>query len=313
MRSEYRISINLELSSKCNARCAMCPRDLIPKPTNMNAEIFNRVLERVRAREVHRVVVAGYGEPTAHPKFDEFTAAIREHPASFDLVTNGSLLTEERLRSIDGAIRTMIVSFSSVDPSVYEGVHVGLRQSEVMENLERANHQLKSTKLAISLTPLRPCLETLPETIQWLKSNGIEALTMSPTVYDRATGGPIGGAEAPTTEELRAVIRRYGLISQEFDFVPSVRDIWRQWRSNQFKCVARNTDILVSADGLYMYCFNDIRHSHSLGHVDDLSVGEALRLREQTGPESSICDRCNMRRRYGSGEASRTFYRWLAA
>lgn len=313
MLHDYRVAINLELSSKCNARCAMCPRDLIAAPANMTDEVFRAALARITPEDVFRVVLAGYGEPTAHPRFRDFLQAIRGHAVPFDLVTNGSLLDESRLGAIDGAIRTMIVSFSSVEPAVYERVHVGLDLPAVMQGIERAQKSLRSTRLAISLTPLRPCLDTLPRTIEWLRSIGVEALTMSPTVYDRASGAPVGGDRPPTTRELRAVIREHGLRSQELDFVPSALEIGKQWLANRHKCIPRNTDLLVSAQGQYLYCFNDIRHGHPIGDVRDTSVREALRRREQTEADSAICGQCAMRGRYRFGEVSRAFVGWLGA
>jgi MoaA/NifB/PqqE/SkfB family radical SAM enzyme len=313
MLRDYRVALNLELSSKCNARCAMCPRDLIAAPANMTDEVFRAALARITPRDVFRVVLAGYGEPTAHPRFCDFLQAMRGHAVPFDLVTNGSLLDERRLAAIDGAIRTKIVSFSSEEPSVYEHVHAGLDLSTVMQGLERARRTLRSTQLAISLTPLRPCLDTLPRTIAWLRSIGIDALTMSPTVYDRASGSPVGGGAPPTTQELRAVIREHGLRSQELDFVPSALEIGKQWLANRHKCIPRNTDLLVSAQGQYMYCFNDIRHSHPMGDVHDTSVREALRRREKTDADPAICGQCAMRDRYRFGEVSRAFVGWLGS
>jgi len=311
MKLDYKVCVNLEISSKCNADCAMCPRELIPQPQVMPERLFRNTLERIGERDVHRVVLAGYGEPTVHPKFPEFMDAIRTHPCRFDLVTNGSLLSEERLRALDGAIDTMIVSFSSVDRSVYERVHVGLTQSDVMEGIKRANDLLRSTRLAISLSPLRPCIDTLPETIDWFRSLGIDALSMSPTVYDRATGAQVGGMDAPDTRELRSVMKDYGLASQEFDFIPSLWQVGKQWLANRFKCMPRNVDVLISADGQYMYCFNDIQHRRRLGHVEEMSLRDALHLREQSPADPTICDGCSMRGRYGLGEVSRMLHSYL--
>lgn len=299
MSRGYRIAVNVEWTSKCNALCPMCPRDLIEHPQLMRPETWRQVLERLSPEEVFRVVVAGYGEPTTHPRFFEFVEDARSHPVRFDMVSNGHLLDEDKVRHLDGAIDLLIVSFSSIDPEVYGRVHANLDQTRVMANIQAAQKLFRHTRLAISLTPMPECLPSLPGTIAWLKGLGIETLTMSPTLYNR--GGSLKDHEL-ATRRLRDIIRRHGLRSQEIDFVPSAREILSQWRSNCFKCIPRNVDLFVSSSGEYLYCYNDIGHRHPLGHVSAHSVGDMLARREGMAAIPELCDGCNMKGRYGPAE-----------
>jgi hypothetical protein len=178
-------------------------------------------------------------------------------------------------------------------------VHVNLDQQRVMANLQAAQKLFKHTRLAISLTPMPECLPSLPQTIAWLKAQGIDALTMSPTLYNR--GGSLTDHELATAQ-LRQMIEQYGLRSQEFDFVPSAGEVFRQWRANRFKCVPRNVDLFISSSGDYLYCYNDAAHQHPIGHVSRQSIGEMLRQREAMAPLPALCDGCNMRGRYRAGE-----------
>jgi len=304
----YKVAVNLEWTSKCNARCAMCPQTLIENPQLMNDATFYKALERIRPEDVFRTVVAGYGEPTTHPAFMDYVSAIGDHPVRFDMVTNGELLDEEKLKHLDGKITLLILSFSSIDPAVYGKVHVGLDHEKVKENIALAQKTFKKTKFAISLTPLSECIDSLPETIEWLKGQGVDLLTMSPTLYDRA--GTMKEHQN-ATERLRAVIKRYELRSQELDFIPSIRDILKQLWQNRFRCIPRNSDLFMSAGGDYMYCYNDITHKHMIGTFNDLSIREALKKRESMDPIPEICDDCNMRDRYKIGEMLQVGTRYL--
>ncbi len=294
--SNYRIAANVEWTSKCNARCVMCPRDKVGRPRIMSPELFREVLKRISGQDLFRVVIAGYGEPTTHPQFEEMVELLRGNPVQFDMVTNGQLLDEGRLRRLDGVIGTLIVSFSSIDPDVYHRVHVNLNHDLVMANILLANSLLKKTKLAISLTPLSDCLETLPQTISWFRESGVSALSMSPSLYDRA--GALDTEEEPTTERLRQIIKDYKLHSQELDFIPSIGDVLKQWMANRVKCVPRNSDMLISSTGQYMYCFNDISHRHPIGHVSEISFREVLMKREKTVVDHAVCDDCSLKDRY---------------
>lgn len=303
MSRNYRIAVNVEWTSKCNALCPMCPRDLIEHPQLMTPQTWHRILGRLAAQEVFRVVVAGYGEPTTHPRFFEYIDDLRSHPVRFDMVSNGHLLDVDKLRHLDGAIDLLIVSFSSIDPEVYQQVHVNLDQGRVMANIRAARELLQHTQLAISLTPMPECLPSLPATIAWLKAQGIATLTMSPTLYNR--GGNLKDHEL-ATRRLREIIHHHRLRSQEADFVPSAREMFRQWRSNRFKCIPRNVDLFVAAGGEYLYCYNDIGHKHVLGHVGEHSVADILTRREDMAAISELCDGCNMKGRYGPVELFKT-------
>ena len=302
-RTSYRIAVNVEWTSKCNARCAMCPRSMIADPKVMDLATYRQVLSRLSGDDAFRVIVAGYGEPTTHPRFDDFVAATRGHRLPFDMATNGSLLDKDRLQRVDGVFTTLMISFSSTAPEVYRAVHANLDQGQVMANILLARRTLKTTRLVINLSPTAECLATLDDTIRWFHRHGITDLHMSPTYYDRA--GAMNTGDAPSERELRAKIRCHGLSSQEMGFIPGVGDIARQWRSNRFSCIPRNTNMLINAQGNYTYCFNDIRHSHVIGHVSAITLGQALIARQSQGPDPAICDNCNLRGRYRPRELAR--------
>ena len=181
------------------------------------------------------------------------------------------------------------------------------RAAAVMRTLdggdtEAARTMLKRTRLAISLTPMPECLPALPDTIAWFKARGIDALTMSPTLYNR--GGNLAD-QGVATRELRQLIKRHKLRSQELDFVPGARDIYRQWRHNRYKCLPRNVDLFVASSGEYLYCYNDVGHRHAIGNVVADSIGDTLRRRQGMAAIASLCGGCNMRDRYGAAELAR--------
>ena len=308
--SSYRIAVNVEWTSKCNALCPMCPRGLIEYPQLMTEPTWRQTLERLTPQDVFRAVIAGYGEPTTHTKFFEFVDDMRGHPIRFDMVSNGHQLDAERIRHLDGAIDLLLVSFSSIDPEVYQRVHVNLDQARVMENIRTAQRLFKHTRLAISLTPMPECLPSLSDTIAWLRAQGVETLTMSPTLYNR--GGSLQEHEL-ATEKLRQLIQQHHLRSQEFDFIPGVWDVLQQWRSNSFKCVPRNIDVFIAASGDYLYCYNDVKHEHPIGHVADLGIREVLAKREGMALIPELCNGCNMLGRYDAKELVKAGFSYARA
>lgn len=296
--SNYRLTANIEWTSKCNAKCAMCPRHVINNPKLMTRELHQQLLQRLKPEDLARAIIAGYGEPTTHPLFMDFIDDLRDHPVQFDMVSNGERLDADKLKHLDGALGMVMVSFSSVDPKVYQHVHTNLDQQRVMENIVTARRQLQRTHLSISLTPMPECLETLPETIEWFHRQGVYDLRMSPNFYNRAGTQD----EKSATRTLREIIQHYKLNALDLDFVPSTWDMVKQWSSNKFKCIPRNTSLFISSIGDYMYCYNDMAHNHTLGNISQMSVREAIQLREQTQAEGELCNSCNMLGRYQGKE-----------
>jgi hypothetical protein len=189
-------------------------------------------------------------------------------------------------------------------------VHVNLDQARVMDNIRTAQQLFKHTQLAISLTPMPECLPSLPDTIAWLRAQGVKTLTMSPTLYNR--GGSLQDHEL-ATEKLRQMIQQYGLRSQEFDFIPSAWDVLQQYRSNSFKCIPRNIDVFIAASGDYLYCYNDVKHEHPIGHVDDLSIRDVLSKREGMAMIPALCNGCNMLGRYDAKELVKAGFSYAGA
>lgn len=292
--SNYRLTANVEWTSKCNAKCAMCPRHVIDKPKLMTPDTYAQMMQRLKTQDLCRVIIAGYGEPTTHPRFADYIEGCREHPVQFDMVSNGQQLDLDKLLHLDGALGMVMVSFSSIDADIYKAVHTNLDQQQVMDNLILAKQTLKKTQLSVSLTPMPECLDTLPETIKWLHGHGITDLRMSPNFYNRAGLQD----EREQTQILRGIIKKYNLNALDLDFVPGIWNVIKQLRSNKFRCIPRNTSMFISSEGEYLYCYNDMAHSLSLGNVTEMSLRQAIEARERTIASDTLCSQCNMRGRY---------------
>ncbi|HYR06113.1 MAG TPA: hypothetical protein VEP71_05460, partial [Gallionella sp.] len=139
---------------------------------------------------------------------------------------------------------------------------------------------------------------------------GVETLTMSPTLYNR--GGSLQDHEL-ATEKLRQLIRQHHLRSQEFDFIPGIRDVFQQWRSNSFKCIPRNIDVFIASSGDYLYCYNDVSHKHPIGNVASLSIREVLAKREGMALIPDLCNGCNMLNRYDTKELAKAGFAYMRA
>jgi len=82
--------VYLEISNKCNLRCAFCPGTK-RKPRSMSLEEFSALLPKLRPWTDY-LYFHLMGEPLCHPQLEEFLALAGEAGFKVILTTNGTLL-----------------------------------------------------------------------------------------------------------------------------------------------------------------------------------------------------------------------------
>ena len=97
---------------RCNLSCAYCneyeDKVSVPVPTE---EMLRRI--DVLARLGTQIITISGGEPLLHPELDEIIAAIRSHDVIATIITNGYLLTPERIERLTGPVSSICRSPST--------------------------------------------------------------------------------------------------------------------------------------------------------------------------------------------------------
>ena len=134
--------IEIETVHACNARCTMCTINDWERDTRpMGDELFGRLAEEIieNAEEIKRVGLFRDGEPLLDPKLAERIAILKQgNVGDISISTNVSLLTEKKsLEILEAGLDLVIMSMDSLDKTVYEGIRIGLKFEEVLENALR--------------------------------------------------------------------------------------------------------------------------------------------------------------------------------
>jgi MoaA/NifB/PqqE/SkfB family radical SAM enzyme len=100
---------------RCNLACAYCNEyDDYSKPVPLDT--MRRRLDRLAELGTTIITLSG-GEPLLHPEVDEIIAHIRKHGIMAGMITNGYLLTADRIRRLDQAgLEHMQISIDNVNP-----------------------------------------------------------------------------------------------------------------------------------------------------------------------------------------------------
>ncbi len=100
---------------RCNLDCAYCNEyDKVSNPVPLDAML--RRIDKLADLGCSIITLSG-GEPTLHPDLDAIIARIRERGAMATLITNGLLLTPERIRNLNQAgLDYLQISIDNVQP-----------------------------------------------------------------------------------------------------------------------------------------------------------------------------------------------------
>lgn len=88
---EQPLSVHLELTRRCNWRCAFCSNARKPDERTLRAAEWAEVLDDLRSLGTLWVTLTG-GEPLAHPDFLEIVRSVRSRALATRIFTNGSLV-----------------------------------------------------------------------------------------------------------------------------------------------------------------------------------------------------------------------------
>src|SRR3990167_9621705 len=86
---------------RCNLSCAYCNEYDDFSPPVPTAELFRRI-DRLASFGTSIITISG-GEPLLHPDLDAVIRRIRQHSIIVGLITNGYLLTAERIQRLNRA------------------------------------------------------------------------------------------------------------------------------------------------------------------------------------------------------------------
>jgi MoaA/NifB/PqqE/SkfB family radical SAM enzyme len=100
---------------RCNLSCAYCNEyDKVSDPVP-TAEMLRRI--ELLAKLGTGIITISGGEPLLHPELDEIIRAIRSHGAIATIITNGYLLTPERIQRLNRAgLEHLQISIDNVMP-----------------------------------------------------------------------------------------------------------------------------------------------------------------------------------------------------
>src|SRR5229473_2038950 len=115
LSTDHPVQAHIVPIRRCNLACGYCNEyDDVSKPVPA-AEMLARIDHLARLGTT-LIVISG-GEPLLHPELDDIIARIRHHGMLAALITNGYLLTAERIQRLNAAgLEHLQISIDNVNP-----------------------------------------------------------------------------------------------------------------------------------------------------------------------------------------------------
>ena len=160
--SPRRIKVLVELTSKCNLRCGMCPLPVLRRPY----EDMDFALVEKAEREIHGLGLKlkwlhEMGEPLLYNRIDD---AIRLFPEA-SISTNGLVLTEEVGAKLLGSpLKRLRISVDSINPKVYPQLRTGGDFDKLVDMTRKFLEQAKGHPIRIEIQKMRSRM-TVDETV----------------------------------------------------------------------------------------------------------------------------------------------------
>lgn len=183
-------AIQIEVTSRCNIRCVMCPVTVLADrwhSQHLHWELYLRIARAFkRIKYVH---LQGWGEPLLHPRLFDMIKVAKDAGCRVGFTTNGTLLgpvAGQRLLDLD--LDLLAVSIAGATPQTHTAIRVGSDLTQILDNLRcfldlRAGRKVSHPKVEIFFLMTKTNMAELPAAADLAASLGVDELVATNLDY----------------------------------------------------------------------------------------------------------------------------------
>src|SRR3989454_6293930 len=228
---------------RCNLACKYCNEfDDFSKPVPVET-MFRRV-DKLGELGTSVITISG-GEPLLHPELDDIIRRIRRHGIIGGLITNGYLLTSERIQRLNRAgLEWLQISIDNVTPDDVSKKSLKVLDKKLQLLAEHADFHVNINSV-----------------VGGGVSNPQDALVIGKRALALGFSSTVGiihdgqGQLQPLKDEERVVYHEMKQLERRsFTRVNAFQDNIAQGRPNQWRCRAGGRYLYIFEDGVVHYC-----------------------------------------------------------
>jgi pyruvate-formate lyase-activating enzyme len=280
------MSIDIEMTNRCNAKCTFCPRESTPHQGMMTAETFDKALERcveylavardAFAERPFDLTFCGMGEPLLHPRLPDSVGRVVDAGFRCNMASNGSLLDEDTARAlIDNGLNSIYINLGEHGDDYEATYHMPYERT--LDNVVRFN-ELSNGRCEVIAVVVdhRGDPEHVDRMVEYWSSHGISH-----------------------TRTLEAGNRGGSLYvdHMQFQALPEVGQAWLslQRAAGTPMCSVPFHCLFIGYDGSYCLCANDWERRAQMGGVFDRSFEDVIQPKiDFVSSRNPVCATCNI-------------------
>jgi MoaA/NifB/PqqE/SkfB family radical SAM enzyme len=179
--------VYVEPTIYCNLDCRTCIRNVwCEELGSMTEATFTRILDSLKLIEPRpSIFLGGLGEPLFHKDIADWIARAKAIGATVELITNATLLTEEKARAlVASGLDNLWISIDGATPESYADVRLGAELPHVIENVMRLRRLRKGGHFAkpeidIAFVAMKRNVHELPEVLKLARRLGARQFKVS--------------------------------------------------------------------------------------------------------------------------------------
>lgn len=245
----------LEITSKCNLKCVMCPRNALKRPEmHMPKEIIKRCIDEVDNHGVDGLWLYYIGDALLHPDFEEIFhyCQSKKNLGSLWLSTNGQNLSDATIDMfLKSNLRFLNYSLNAMSQQSYRLICPLGNYENLVSSLNKSIQRKRELKM-MGLTP-------------WMRVQMID----QPQVV-----AEIDSFLAYYSERCEILsINMLEAFSQ--NIVENVEYVKERKRRMKMHCNRINrSDCFIFSDGWVSFCDTDFNHEMAIGNIYDSTIEE---------------------------------------
>jgi MoaA/NifB/PqqE/SkfB family radical SAM enzyme len=228
---------------RCNLACTYCNEfDDFSKPVPL--EKLHQRVDKLGELGTSIITISG-GEPLLHPELDDVIRRMRHNGIVSGLITNGYLLTADRIQKLNRAgLEWLQISIDNVNPDEVSKKSLKVLDRKLQLLAEHAEFHVNINSV-----------------VGGGVSHPQDALTIGKRALELGFSSTVGiihdgeGQLQPLAEEERRIYHEMkNLEKRSFTRVNAFQDNIAQGRPNQWRCRAGARYLYICEDGLVHYC-----------------------------------------------------------
>ena len=274
----------IEVTSKCNYKCITCKHGYLDYGQDLSPSICEMLISDV-VPNLDMLELQGTGESLMSEMTEKLVTAAAVNNTEVTLITNGSLLTEDIIRTLAAAGTQLVVSLDGSNAEVYHTHRPIGNFDTVISNIKRAvefrnNNIDNGFSIVVNMVLTKLNRDTIMEMIDLLSGVGVDFLFVSEVrecMPDKITWSELNLLSESQSEAFKSMINECKAHAEEKKIGFAFNANEKPAGIKKTVCQAAWNHIFVSSTGDVSVC---CELSRSFGNLHEQSLDEILSCAE---------------------------------